>query len=370
MSSDQDLPRLLLVSASAMTHKSLDRLLAGEFRLTQASDTSSAWDTLLAERGICAVLCELEASVDHRALLERLRTAQEKALAALPVLLLVGENVDEEQRDAAFAAGATDFIAMPFSSAELTTRVRLHARLFKQYSQQQPVDVVDDGGSFDALNNLMNEQHFTDRLDQEMSFSLRHKTYTSVCLLQLDGADELREQLGKNVFAGIIKAVAQVIDRDIRREDTFAYLGDASFALLYPVTNGLGAHQAARRLLARIENTRISLQGEEIPISVSAGLYSALPLASEPATRIMQTVRDRMRQARQKGGNQIVSSKTELEQNNITLDQALNMISHQRTDGLAKQVPYLLDTLMPLLEFARVNNEVELEGVFGSLGLD
>jgi diguanylate cyclase (GGDEF)-like protein len=367
MANGENLPVILLVSDSALTSKSINRLLAEQFQVLQEEDVESAWESIQVQTDLCVILCDLNPSLDYGALLERIRNAQNKAVSGLPVLLLVGEKADEEMRDRAFMAGATDFINTPFSATELKARVRLHARLFNLHRGQTEFDVSDQNSAFDVLNNMMHEQHFTTRLEQELSFSHRHKVFVSACLLQIDHAEELREQYGKKVFSGIIRTVAKIIQKRIRREDTYAYLGDATFALLFPVTNGLGANVATKRIVEKVDVTQIKLQGEKLPVTISGGLLSEMPGDEQTAAGVMEMLRGRLNNAVNKGGNQIVSSKSEQEQSEISLEQALNMISFGRTEGLEKQVPQLLDTLLPLLEFARQHNELEFEGIIGSL---
>jgi diguanylate cyclase (GGDEF)-like protein len=367
MANGDKLPVILLVSDSALTSKSVNRLLAEQFQVLQEDNIESAWESIQVQTDISAILCDLNPTMDYEALLERIRTAQNKVISGLPVLLLVSEKVDEQHRDRAFMAGATDFINTPFSATELKARVRLHARLFNLHRGQGDYDLTDQHTAFDMLNAMMHERHFMGRLEQELSFALRHKVFISACLLQVDAADELREQYGKKVFSGIIRSVATIIQKRIRREDTYAYLGNATFALLFPVTNGLGANVATRRIVEKVDATHIKLQGEKLPVTLSGGLVSELPTEEQRADEIMEVLHSRLLKAVNKGGNQIVSSKTEQEQSQITLEQALNMISFERTEGLEKQIPHLLDTLMPLLEFAKQHNEVEFEGVIGSL---
>ncbi len=360
-------PAILLVAGSPLSTKSISRILSGLFNILHAVDSAAAWEMLQTESSIAAVVCELEKSIDQTALLERIRLAQDKTLASLPVLLLVGEADDEEKRDQAFSVGATDFINMPFSAVELKTRVRLHAKLYRLHSQEHAFEVSEQNSSIDLLNTLAQEQHFCSRLEQEISFSRRHKSYVSVCQIRIDKVDDLFDEYGRHVLSSIIRAVARQIEKQIRREDSFAYLGDSTFALLYPVTNGLGANIATQRLLDKIAASQMKHEGQPLSVTVSAGLYSTLPGEEETAQDMLHTVRQRVEKAQQLGGGQLISSKTEQQQSTLSIEQALNMISYGRTEGLDRQIPQLLEDMLPLIEFARQHNAVELQGICASL---
>jgi diguanylate cyclase (GGDEF)-like protein len=360
-------PSILLVTGSTQTTRSIDKLLSSQFNVLHAEDANNAWEILQEKPSISVLICALKKSIDKSALLERIRHAHNKLLSALPVLLLVSESDAEDLRDQAFSAGATDFINMPFSSIELKTRVRLHAQLYSIYSQNQDDEVLEEGSNIELLNTLMQQEAFLSRLQQEMSFSIRHKSYISVCLLKIDGADEINDKYGKEVFTAIIRAQAIKIEKQIRKEDSYAYLGNATFAILLPVTNGMGANVAIQRLMESLKGMHMKHQGESITSTHSAGLYSFLPDETMTTDGIMQTLEKRLTTAEQKGPGQIVSSKSEIEEARISVEQALNKIQYGHTDDLGRYLPDLLETLKPLLKFAHQHDELNLQEVIDSL---
>jgi two-component system, chemotaxis family, response regulator WspR len=360
-------PSVLLVTGSTQTTRAIDKLLASQFNLLHAEDSSKAWEILQEKPSISVLICALKKSIDKTALLERIRHAQNRLLVALPVLLLVGESDSEDLRDQAFSSGASDFINMPFSSIELKTRVRLHAQLYNVYRQNQDDEVLEEGGDIDLLNTLMQQESFLSRLQQEMSFSIRHKSDISVCLLKIDGADELSDKYGKDVLTAIIRAQANKIDKQIRKEDSYAYLSDATFAILLPVTNGMGANIAIHRLIEELDGMHLKHDGKSVATTHSAGLYSFLPQETMTTDDIMQTLEKRLATAEQKGPGQVVSSKSEVEDAKISVEQALNKIHYGHTDDLQKYLPDLLETLKPLLKFAHQHDDIDFQDIIDSL---
>ena len=370
VTSTADLPRILLVCSSDLSAKAFDRLLSERFQVERVVDAQQGWEQLQQEEGFTLLVCELKQALDEIALLKRVRHAQSEALAHLPVLLLVGEGDEESLRDEAFAAGATDFIHMPFSRLELEARVRLHSRLYGLYQNQAPVEIGGNDSPTDLLNTVVQEKYFYTRLEQELSFSIRHHSYISVCHLQVDGADDIEDQYGKKILRAVLRAISGVIESRIRREDSFAYLGDSTFALLYPVTNGLGANVAIRRLIEKIEATQLRHDQGELKVTISAGLYSLLPGENDDAERVMNVVEQRLDKAVRQGGAQVVSSKSEQENNEISIEQALNMIRYQRSDAVKKQIPRLVDEMMPLLAFIKQKNSLEFDRIIDELDDD
>jgi diguanylate cyclase (GGDEF)-like protein len=360
-------PSILLVTGSTQTTRSIDKLLSPQFNVLHAEDGDKAWEILQQKSTVSVLICALKKSVDKSALLERIRQAHNKLLNALPVLLLVGESDTDDLRDKAFSAGATDFINMPFSSIELKTRVRLHAQLYSIFSQNEKEEVLEEGRDIDLLNTLLQQEAFLSRLQQEMSFSIRHKSYVSVCLFKIDGSDDLNDEYGKEVFTAIIRAQANKLEKQIRKEDSYAYLGNATFAILLPVTNGMGANVAVKRIMEQLNGMSLKHDGESITLTYSAGLYSFMPDESMTTDGIMGTLEKRLQTAEQKGSGQIVSSKSEVEEAKISVEQALNRIHYGHTDDLGRYLPDLLETLKPLLKFAHKHDEINLQDLIDSL---
>jgi hypothetical protein len=96
-------------------------------------------------------------------------------------------------------------------------------------------------------------------------------------------------------------------------------------------------------------------------------LYSFLPEEAMTTDGIMQILEKRLDTAEQKGAGQIVSSKNEVEEAKISVEQALNKIQYGHTEDLGKYLPDLLETLKPLLVFAKQHDELDLQEIIDSL---
>ena len=172
MSQTYSKPVVLLLSQSQRTRHSISKILDPHFAVFGAEDAESAWEQLVDNPEILILVSELTLMIDGFELLERIRNANENRLAAIPVLLLVGENDEDDDRETAFRGGATDFINMPFVSNELITRVRLHAHLFIQQVDGHAI-VTESVVAANVLQQLSQEKIFISRLEQELSFSYR-----------------------------------------------------------------------------------------------------------------------------------------------------------------------------------------------------
>ncbi len=350
-------PSVLLVAQSAMTVKLIGKLLGEYFSLISVNDAETAWDSLLASTGpeAAVVICELQLSIDGFGFLERLRSADNNHLAARPVLLLVSERDSEENRESAFQQGATDFINMPFSSTELTTRVRLHAQYFVQHSQIKPVEIQKDT-SLGVLQQLMQENYFESRLSQEIAFSFRHKMSIGICKIKLSSLKALIAEKGKPATVVIVQAVAEIIQKTMRSEDTLCYLGNAEFNLLFPATNGIGSAVGLRRIMDAVAKRDIKIDGEAVSVPLAAAIYSCMPTSNTTIEAVAEVLRRRLNralvQSGQDGGNSIVSSAQAGEAATISIERALQMLERGDAKGLSPYAKALMIGLLPFIEYA------------------
>lgn len=352
MSEEKTKPSVLLVAQSPLTVKSIDKLLSKYFNLSSVSDTQAAWEFLLESPETAVVICELRLSIDEFGLLERLRSAGNNRLAAKPVLLLVGENDTEESRETAFQQGATDFINMPFSSTELTTRVRLHAQFFVQHSQIQSVEIQKDT-SLNVLQQLAQENYFESRLSQELAFSLRHRLSVGVCKIKMSNLKALMAEKGKPVTLAVVQAVATIIKDTMRGEDTLCYLGNAEFNLLLPATNGIGSAIGLRRIMDSVTKQNLEIAGEAVSVQLAAAVYSSVPTSNTTIDAVNEVLGRRLEEALSQGGDiSIVSSAKSGETITISVERALHMIEQGDAGQLSSHARTLMINILPLIEYA------------------
>jgi two-component system cell cycle response regulator len=356
-------PSVLLVAQSAMIVKSVGKLLGEYFNLISVNDAETAWDALLesTDSEVAVVICELQLSIDGFGLLERLRSAGNNHLAAKPVLLLVGEIDSEESRERAFQRGATDFINMPFSTTELTTRVRLHAQYFVQHSQIKTPEIQQDT-SLNVLQQLAQENYFESRLIQEIAFSLRHKMSIGVCKIKISNLKALIAEKGKPATVVVVQTVAKSIQKTMRSEDTLCYLGNAEFSLLFPATNGIGSAIGLRRIMDAVGEQNIQIEGKAISVPLAAAIYSCIPNSSTTIEVISEVLRSRLDEALANGGNSIVSSKKGGGAVTISVEKALQMLERDDTSGLSVYARALMISLLPFIEYADGELNLGLQG--------
>lgn len=365
MSVEGDLPVILLVSKSDSLVKSIKRVSDDNFVLLAADDTDQACELLAQKKDISIVLCELSIATDKNALLHRIRNSSQKSVAAIPILVLAGESDEEHLLDIAFAAGANDYIDLPFSSVELDRRIRMHTGKYLQTFENP--HQLEDILTHASPSGFLQESYFISRLDKELEFSKQHQLYIGSAMLRIDNMDEVANIAGENISKAIDNAVALTIGKQIRGEDVFTFLGGHTFAILYPVTNGISAQVAIKRILEKIKFSNFQFDGKKISVTASASLFATQPAASLYSDQIIIKLKSRLAQTEGAGGNQIASSKTESELEVVSLEKSLKYIRTQQAEKISGQLPHLLASIYPLLAFARKQNKVALDTILNKL---
>lgn len=342
---------VLLLSQSQQTRRSISKILEPNFIVFSAEDAESAWEQLVGNPEILILVSELTLTIDEFNLLERIRNANENRLAATPVLLLVGENDEDDDRETAFGGGATDFINMPFVSNELITRVRLHVHLFMQQVDGHAID-TESVVAANVLQQLAQEHIFLSRLEQELSFSCRHKTFVSVCKLKVDNLKSIVASFDKKTAGIVVQTVAKILLQSIRREDTLCYLGRGEFCIIFPATNGIGVAVCVERVQKKMLTCNIRARDLRVPASLSGAIYTGIAESHDNTETVLNILQTRLKQAIAKGGNHIISSARNSEKARMSVDQALRFIEGNNTGPLQPVARDLMRDIIPLLEYS------------------
>lgn len=365
MSEAENKPVILLITQSSRSAKMIEKLLRGYFSSLKAEDAESGWNQLVT-MPVAVIACDLALAIDKFGLLERIRNARDRSLAAKPLLLLIGEQDQGKKRENALGLGATDFINMPFSSSELITRTRMHAGLFG-YHSVDPTLEMEHIPSVNGLKQLTDEKYFKSRLLHELSFSLRRKNVVSICKLRVNGLKQLVAKFDKNAAIGMLHTVARIIQETMREEDVLAYLGNADFCLLYPATNGIETSAAANRILKNIEKHDNKIDGKTVPIAISGAISSSVASEDTTVEKLMGILDELLVRALSEGDNKIVSVLQPDEKKYMTVERALKYIGYGATDGIKDHLGELVLSILPLLEQADLVLGLELESVNQSL---
>ena len=255
--------RLLVVDDDADARAALSMILGDDYEVQLAADGQEAVERAAADRPDVVLMDLYMPRMDGLAALEALRA--DPGTAGVPVILISGRG-DELTRSRSLDLGAVDFLQKPFSVRELKSRIERTLRLTRRESELQEL------ARTDPLTGLANLRAFRGRLDEEVKRAHRYRTPLACVMVDMDNLKPINDELGHAAGDQAIRALADVIRRELRETDFGARYGGDEFVLLLPHTSGQEARVFAERVCARLREAPLEIRGRPLPISASFGI--------------------------------------------------------------------------------------------------
>lgn len=294
-------PRILLADDSLVMRKAASKMLGEEFDVVTATDGVDAWEKIQADTEIQVIFTDLSMPLmDGYALLQKIRGAEDEGTLKMPVIVVTGAENDDDARRKALDLGATDFITKPFGSIDLLARARAHAN-YRRIAQKLEAQIP-----LDALTGLANKAGFLDRLQHDIAVSRRHSKPLSVARIEIDDFRNVFLKQGKASAEALIQHVAEILRGRVRKEDTAARIGLASFALALPAGQQEGSRGLVERMRAQFESDVVTVAGKPLRLSISAAVCTPELHASLSAAEALAACEQLLQTALLAGGNHVL----------------------------------------------------------------
>ena len=157
---------------------------------------------------------------------------------------------------------------------------------------------------FDGLTQVHNRRYFEEFTDREIARAQRHERPLSLLLFDVDYFKSINDSHGHLAGDLVLRELAALIRKRIRREELFArYAGD-EFVIVLPESNATDAARFGEHLCAKVREASFVHEGHEIPVRISVGVGQISPetkgvsqlvaLADAALYRAKQQGRDRV----------------------------------------------------------------------------
>ena len=220
------------------------------------------------------IILDLRMPVRGDRILSQVRS--DRRISRTPILALTAET-DEATRTRLLNLGANDFLGKPIVANELFARVRntLSAKVaydeLKEQSEKLKRDVLTD-----TLTNTANRRAFDFELNRKMLEWNRQQTHFALLMLDVDHFKSINDSFGHSSGDIALSQIAAEINSRVREIDLLCRIGGEEFAVIMPVKNRLESTAAAERIRTAIENSPLSINGEQVPLTVSIGIANTL----------------------------------------------------------------------------------------------
>ncbi len=350
-----DLPRILIVDDSRLVRASLGQLLKGHYEVREEGDGEAAWQTLVLDHSIRAVISDLQMpKLNGHQLLERLRSSKLRRLQQMPFMLVSGDE-SEEERAKAKALGVSDFITKGVGSAEVLLRLN---HLLALSNARESLDSGRERMVQDPVSGLFTRKYLELQTAQALSHSARHGVDASVMVLGFDGYAEMCQRLGQEIAEEVGTRFARMLAGKIRQEDSLGHFGPGQYAVVSPGTSLSYCTTFAERVREAVELARISTQGQSVAVTVSIGLAGVPADHVKSAGNLLDLAGERMAEAMRQGGNRLLAGGAPMALRPISLHHAIELLQAGRPDMVRAHLPVLGKQLLPLLQL--MNQELGL----------
>jgi diguanylate cyclase (GGDEF)-like protein len=160
----------------------------------------------------------------------------------------------------------------------------------------------------DFLTKVANRRHFSERSETGFYTSQRDKTPMAFIMLDIDNFKKFNDKFGHLAGDEILQKIAMLFVQVIERKtDLVGRIGGEEFAIMLHNTNTEGAKIVAEKVRTAVEKHtfQLSSSGTLVKVTVSAGIYSAIPAPNEKLELFLEEADKKLSEAKGSGKNKV-----------------------------------------------------------------
>ncbi len=312
----EELRRVLVVDQSKVVRTTLAKHLRGHFEIREETDGESAWQSLVLDSSIVAVVSGAQLPrLTGLELLARLRVSKLRRLCDIPFLLIVSGNETEDDRLSAREKGVTDFITRGMPANEILERIGrlVNWELAMSIAETPAIPAAVPRNAplrkpeAPRAGAPMSCTDLRAMLDRAIADQAKTSGMIGVLAFGLDDANGLAARFGRDTLASIVRHLGQVLQAKIGPTDRIGCNKDNHCLIVSPGTSLASCIAFAQRVCRGLANSHVNIAGESVHLVVSAGIASIPADAGMPAEELMGLAARRLLVAQEAGGNRVVS---------------------------------------------------------------
>jgi two-component system, cell cycle response regulator len=360
-------PRVLIADGSRSVRAGLGNQLRDRFEVRDAEDGESAWQAILLDGQIRALMTELSLpKVSGLDLLTRVRSSKVKRIRELPVVVMTAEDEGSDRQRAA-GLGVTDFLAKDAPRAELIGRLDVLLKLSAtREALAESQATLESSRTVDPDTELLNLQFFDKQVDKLVSYARRSLSDLAVICIRVElsaaQADAWEGEIEQRA-----KLVGRTLAASIRLEDLGTRSDRLEFCVATQSTGLSGILRFAARLRKVLENVEAAGPGVEVWTCIGVSTLSEELRRSAEELRAL--AQKRAQQAQTARSRRIILGTSEGvapsalegrgEDGSMDINLALALIRAGRSSEVVTHLPRLLDQLNPLLRLVRQQQDLQ-----------
>ncbi|MEW5920281.1 MAG: diguanylate cyclase [Bacillota bacterium] len=238
-------------------------------------------------------------------------------------LIMITAMTEDEFLEAAFNAGAMDYITKPLSKVVLLTRIRSALTLKQEMDRRKAREEellgvtrllekanakLQEQTSLDGLTGIANRRRFEEFIEMEWKRARRNTKPISLIMIDIDVFKAYNDNYGHLAGDDCLKQVAQALQRGLKRPgDLAARYGGEEFTVVLPETASDGAAALAEELRSLIEGLNIPHAYSSVKdvVTISLGVATIVPEDAMSCKTLIERADKALYHAKQRGRNQV-----------------------------------------------------------------
>ena len=161
----------------------------------------------------------------------------------------------------------------------------------------------------DGLTKAFNKKYFTDRLESEFTFAIRHAAPLTLVLFDIDHFKRVNDAYGHQAGDHVLSESATLLSGTLRAEDVFARYGGEEFGVICRGSDLMQGQIVGERLRKAVESYRFVYEGTPIPVTISVGVAGLPNAAVKDVTELVEVADQALYKSKNAGRNRVTVHK-------------------------------------------------------------
>jgi diguanylate cyclase (GGDEF)-like protein len=306
--------RILVVDGSRVVRTTLAKRLGNGFGIVEEDNGESAWQRLMLDNGIVAVVSGVHPPrLTAQTLLERMRTSALHHLRETPLLLLVSDDTPKAHAGEWQRQGIAGLMTQSMSKeamTEMLEKVLSSPQTFPPAPFGAPRENPPESGegtrekARGALpcDSLLDADAFVAAVASQ---GVDAKESLCVLVFGIDRLDELIRRFGADVPDVLTGRIAKLLAAKINPRDVLGRCGENHVAI---VSHGVDLPTGVRfgkRVCKSMATGQIAVHGRKVRLTTSVGVAATSEERATPPEKLLAVAQERLKQAMMCGGNTV-----------------------------------------------------------------
>src|SRR5215510_188563 len=157
----------------------------------------------------------------------------------------------------------------------------------------------------DGLTKAFNKKYFTDRLESEFTFAVRHAAPLTLILFDIDHFKSVNDTFGHQAGDHVLMELSGMLSGTLRAEDVFARYGGEEFGVICRGSDLMQGQIVGERLRKAVEGHRFVYEGTHIPVTISVGVAGLPNAAVKDVTELIEVADQALYKSKHGGRNRV-----------------------------------------------------------------